>query len=98
MFWATATTRECAAGFKGDNCAEDVDECSTDPCLNGATCVQDHAPHRTCPAGLGETCADDIDECLSNPASRRIYLRRVKCRLCHSIDGIHMLMPIRVRE
>ena len=29
----------CTAGFAGENCAVDVDECSSSPCRNNATCI-----------------------------------------------------------
>ena len=29
----------CKEGFKGDNCEENVDECASQPCQNGGTCM-----------------------------------------------------------
>jgi len=31
---------DCPTGYAGTNCAEDVDECSPDPCLNDAPCSE----------------------------------------------------------
>ena len=31
---------ECPAGFNGMFCENDVNECASQPCKNGATCVQ----------------------------------------------------------
>lgn len=30
---------ECAAGFKGKQCEVEKDECLSDPCYQGSTCV-----------------------------------------------------------
>ena len=68
----------CALGFVGEQCAEDVDECASDPCRNGAVC-SDSTGNATiafnefscaCPKGwTGDTCAADVDECESSPCS-----------------------------
>ena len=33
-----AYTCVCAAGWSGPDCVVDVDECASDPCVNGAVC------------------------------------------------------------
>jgi hypothetical protein len=30
----------CGAGYSGDLCATDVDECASNPCLNNAACTE----------------------------------------------------------
>jgi hypothetical protein len=62
----------CVKGWEGDNCADDVDECHSIPCLNGGAClgigVQIDSYACNCTAGLaGENCAEDVDECASEP-------------------------------
>lgn len=63
----------CPAGWSGDNCGINVDECvrvdGTSPCANGATCIDGMNSYACrCSAGWsGQNCEDDIDECLSNP-------------------------------
>ena len=63
-------------------CSVDVDECSSNPCLNGGRCT-DSTNHEhyfdtrlpygelyvcTCARGIvGENCAEDTDECLATP-------------------------------
>jgi hypothetical protein len=64
---------ELAAG----NCEEDVDECVSNPCQNGAACTDSGSVNSTLPAsvylctclpGFGnENCDLDIDECDSAP-------------------------------
>ncbi|CAG5134783.1 unnamed protein product [Candidula unifasciata] len=57
----------CRSGFRGDRCHEDVDECSSHPCQNGGSCVQEAAPNFRCDCRLGwtgnrcqtaQTCSD----------------------------------------
>ena len=45
---------ECFDGFDGANCTEDIDECSSSPCQNGATCV-DNVNGYTCECLPGYT-------------------------------------------
>eukprot|EP01043_Picozoa_sp_COSAG02_P012130 COSAG02_NODE_462_length_21838_cov_17.900501_3_plen_4662_part_00 len=66
----------CAAGWRGDTCSNDVDECETDPCLNGGACVDSSDDQEVeigefecvCDAGFtGTTCEVDVNECASDP-------------------------------
>lgn len=60
---------ECAAGFTGENCGVNIDDCQPIPCKNGGTCV-DSAAKYSClctPGYTGENCTEDIDYCQSNP-------------------------------
>ena len=60
----------CVMFFSTDmNCTEDIDECASNPCLNGATC-NDRVNRYTCTCASGWTdthCETDIDECESDP-------------------------------
>uniref|UniRef100_A0A673TNH0 Protein crumbs homolog 2 n=1 Tax=Suricata suricatta TaxID=37032 RepID=A0A673TNH0_SURSU len=59
----------CPPGFEGDECDVDVDECASQPCLNGGRC-QDlpNGFQCHCPDGYtGLTCQEDVDECLLEP-------------------------------
>jgi hypothetical protein len=72
---------QCPAGWAGVNCDIDVDECTSDPCQNGATCtdstdnptnIAPFAYECACAAGWrnsagNEDCQINMDECASNP-------------------------------
>ena len=77
----------CAAGYipeyesqchvtEGGACDVDINECDSDPCLNGAACADSNAgpavaiDEYVCscaPGWEGENCNIDIDECASDP-------------------------------
>ncbi|XP_033614877.1 protein crumbs homolog 2 [Fukomys damarensis] len=59
----------CPAGFEGDDCSVDVDECASGPCLNGGRCQDLPSGFQChCPDGYtGLACEEDVDECLSGP-------------------------------
>ena len=62
-------TCTCSAGYKGDLCENDIDECVDQPCQNGGNCVNTEESFTCmCPAGYkGNRCENDIDECVDQP-------------------------------
>jgi hypothetical protein len=70
----------CPIGMQGDRCDQNINECSTNPCRNGATCVDTFGNYTCiCRSGTmivliyiylhilgytGKNCDTDIDECL----------------------------------
>jgi hypothetical protein len=59
----------CVDGWSGRTCDVDVNECASDPCVNGR-CIQDIIDHWTChcyPGWNAHHCDEDIDECASVP-------------------------------
>ncbi|KAK2150868.1 hypothetical protein NP493_2712g00002 [Ridgeia piscesae] len=59
----------CAAGYTGDRCQTDIDECDSSPCMNGATCADKvDAYSCECVEGYeGDRCQSDIDDCAKKP-------------------------------
>lgn len=55
--------------FPGPKCNVEIDECSSNPCRNGGTCVdEENGFHCQCPEGFHEPyCYSKVDECASNP-------------------------------
>ena len=50
----------CAQGFTGVTCGTEIDECASDPCLNGGTCT-DNVGSFSCACAngfMGPTCDD----------------------------------------
>ncbi|XP_060565067.1 fibropellin-1-like isoform X2 [Ruditapes philippinarum] len=66
------STCQCNAGYEDDGtglaCSE-INECATNPCQNGATCVDQIASYAcTCVAGYdGNDCENNINECAGSP-------------------------------
>jgi protein crumbs len=59
----------CSAGFEGDDCTMNIDECEQNECQNNATCIDGIANYTCdCQQGWqGWLCDVDVDECTSNP-------------------------------
>ncbi len=55
----------CLAGFRGERCAEDIDECVSAPCRNGGNCTDCVNSYTcSCPVGFsGITCEVNTPDC-----------------------------------
>jgi len=64
------TKCNCIAGYSGDFCEINTNECASNPCKHGGTCVDGIASYTcTCLTGYtGSNCeTDNFDECASSP-------------------------------
>ena len=62
-------TCDCASGWSGQLCQEQVDACATQPCHNNGTCVGSNTGF-TCecqPNFVGATCDIPLDYCITQP-------------------------------
>ncbi|XP_075322635.1 von Willebrand factor D and EGF domain-containing protein [Odontesthes bonariensis] len=58
----------CPAGFTGERCEVDLDDCKPNPCRLGRCIDGPNSFSCICPPGMtGRTCREDIDECVSQP-------------------------------
>lgn len=62
-------TRVSVSRHLGPKCNVEVDECSSNPCRNGGTCVdEENGFHCLCPAGFHEPyCYSHVDVCSNSP-------------------------------
>jgi hypothetical protein len=76
---ADVATESCPLGWEGADCAQDVDECLSQPCMNGGTCAESSttdvavgAYRCACATQFqGPVCTLGVDECLSEPCKNR---------------------------
>jgi hypothetical protein len=59
----------CEAGWSGERCDVDIDECASSPCQGGSTCEDGVAAYGcVCAVGWeGDNCATNPDDCASSP-------------------------------
>uniref|UniRef100_A0A3Q1K1L3 Delta-like protein n=1 Tax=Anabas testudineus TaxID=64144 RepID=A0A3Q1K1L3_ANATE len=60
---------ECQEGFRGTYCHENINDCESNPCRNGGTCIDKVSVYQCiCGDGWeGVHCEINIDDCSTNP-------------------------------
>ena len=78
----------CDAGFTGNNCTVNIDDCASNPCQNTATCVDGiNAYTCDCVAGFNGThCETDIDDCTANFCHTGTCIDHVNGYSCNCTD------------
>ena len=81
----------CAAGYQGDNCALETDECRpNNPCQNGGACTDEFLSF-TCvcePGYGGELCETNLNECDPSPCQHGgLCLDLVALYRCDCVAG-----------
>lgn len=59
----------CREGYSGEACENNIDDCATEPCLNGGTCRDEVGGFKcACQQGwAGDRCQKDIGTCTNLP-------------------------------
>lgn len=79
----------CPAGFEGITCGELIDDCSSNPCVNSATCTQDTYGYQcACVVGYeGFDCDVDINECRYGHCSHGTCVDGINSYTCECDAG-----------
>lgn len=61
----------CPAGFTGEHCENNIDDCAVNPCQNGGTCIDFVSDYKCyCLPGFNGThCEINVNECRDNPCA-----------------------------
>lgn len=84
--------------FAGVNCEVNIDECESNPCLNGAECL-DGINNYTCSCVLGFTgrnCEINIDECEVSDKAFYLGMTDSLCDLISRLDLASTMVSVRM--
>ncbi|GCC16557.1 hypothetical protein chiPu_0020337, partial [Chiloscyllium punctatum] len=80
---------DCVTGWTGMSCSEDVNECFSNPCMNG-TCLNTRGSYQCqCFSGFtGRHCETNINECSSQPCKNEATcIDSINAFACNCVPG-----------
>lgn len=83
------------SGFTGRLCEVNINDCSSEPCLNSGTCEDlINGYHCYCIDGFaGISCEQQIDECLSNPClNNATCIDQINGYVCYALPTLRNQM------
>ncbi|XP_070534046.1 protein eyes shut homolog [Ptychodera flava] len=85
-------TCSCVAGYTDPFCGTDINECASDPCQNGAQCIDlvDGYICNCTQGWAGDLCTEDVDECESSPCVNGALCRQKspgEGYVCYCVPG-----------
>uniref|UniRef100_A0A1X7SFT7 EGF-like domain-containing protein n=1 Tax=Amphimedon queenslandica TaxID=400682 RepID=A0A1X7SFT7_AMPQE len=77
--------------YTGNNCSINIDDCSPDPCKNGATCNDQVADYQCeCPRGFrGKNCSENINDCAPDPCVKGTCFDEINDYTCICESGYY---------
>lgn len=85
-------TCNCAAGWQGRFCSNEIDECESSPCQNGGICVDKIASYAcVCSMGFtGPNCEEEILVCNDSPCKNSaLCLMEEGQPVCYCVPDFH---------
>jgi hypothetical protein len=81
-------TCACPAGYTGTNCDTEIDECASNPCVNGQCLDAINSYVCECEPGFtGTVCQTNIDECVSQPCVNGACNDQINSYVCECEPG-----------
>ncbi|CAB3249782.1 unnamed protein product [Arctia plantaginis] len=83
---------KCLPGWAGPKCEDQIDECKSNPCLNGGICIDVHADYMcACTFGYtGKSCEVQIEFCDENSCSNNaLCVVEDGARVCYCVPDYH---------